>query len=205
LVEAFAAHPPRTLISASAIGFYGDRADEQLTETSAAGSGFLPEVSVQWESAALDAARLGTRVACIRIGLVLAPGGGALARMLPLFRAGIGGRIGGGRQWMSWIHRDDLVSLFIAVLGDSRYEGPVNSVAPNPVTNAEFTKILGRTLHRPALLPVPEFALRLVFGDMAQVLTASTRVIPEAACRIGFRFQYPELGPALRQILRQNS
>ncbi len=191
---------PRVLVAASAIGYYGSRGDEILTETSAPGGGYLTELCVQWEQAAREAAALGTRVVPLRFGLVLSRDGGALARMLPAFRVGAGGRLGSGRQWMSWIHRDDALALAEFALGEERLTGPVNATSPNPVTNAEFTRELASTLHRPAFVAAPAFALKLMFGEMAGLLLDSQRVLPRAALDAGFQFRFPELGAALRNI-----
>lgn len=201
IVAALAAAPrkPSVLISASAIGIYGDRGDERLTESSPPGAGFLAEVTTAWEAEARKAEELGIQVATMRIGIVLGADGGALAKMLPAFRAGLGGRIGAGRQWMSWIHIDDLIGLFIHAL-DRPLAGPINAVSPSPAVNAEFTRELARSLSRPALFPVPEFALRLMFGEMSQVLLASQRVIPERAIKEGFRFRHETLPEALRSL-----
>jgi uncharacterized protein (TIGR01777 family) len=202
LVEALAALPrrPEALICASAIGYYGSRGDEILTESSAPGSGFLPEVCVAWEKEAQAAEALGIRVVRVRTGLVLAADGGALQRMLPPFRMGVGGRLGSGRQWMSWIHLEDLTGLFQFAV-ESQVRGPLNAVAPHAVTNSDFTRELARALRRPAVFPVPEFALRLLFGEMADVLLASQRVAPAAAEAAGFRFRFPQLAPALEGLL----
>jgi uncharacterized protein len=202
LVEAMSqlARKPACLVCASAVGYYGTRGEEILQESSTPGSGFLPEVCVGWEKAAQEASDLGVRVASIRIGVVLDKRGGALGRLLAPFRAGLGGRLGSGRQWMSWIHAGDLAELFRFVI-DQPLKGPVNGVAPFPVSNAEFTQELARTLKRPALLPVPEFLLKALLGDMAEVLLASQRVAPRAAESAGFRFQFPQLGPALGDLL----
>jgi uncharacterized protein len=204
LIEALGRLPrrPRALISASAVGYYGSRGDEILTEASPPGQGFLPEVCVEWEKAAQEGSSLGMRVAIIRIGVVLDARGGALGRMLLPFRAGIGGRIGSGRQWMSWIHGADLAELFRCVIEDE-VDGILNGVAPFPVTNNEFTRELARALQRPAIFPVPGVALKLLFGDMAQVLLDSQRVAPRAAEAAGFRFHFPLLGPALADLLGQ--
>jgi uncharacterized protein len=202
LVEAISklARRPACLVCASAVGYYGARADEILEESSPPGSGFLPEVCVAWEKAAQKAADLGVRVALIRIGVVLDKRGGALGRMLAPFRAGVGGRLGSGRQWMSWIHAGDLAELFRFAI-DRPLKGAVNGVAPFPVSNAEFTQELARVLKRPALLPVPEFALKMLLGDMAEILLASQRVVPRIAEGAGFRFRFPQLGPALGDLL----
>ena len=203
LVEALAALPrrPEALICASAIGYYGSRGDEILTESSAPGSGFLPEVCVAWEREAQAAEAFGIRVVRVRTGLVLGAGGGALPRMLPAFRMGVGGRLGSGRQWMSWIHLEDLAALFQFAV-ESQVRGPLNAVAPHAVTNSGFTRELARALRRPALFPVPEFALRLMFGEMADVLLASQRVVPAAAEAAGFRFRFSQLAPALEGLLQ---
>lgn len=191
---------PGVLVCASAIGIYGSRGDETLTESSQPGSGFLPEVCVEWEQQAELAEALGIRVVRVRIGIVLAAEGGALAKMLPPFKMFVGGRIGSGRQWMSWIHIEDLARLLAHCL-TAPVSGPVNGTAPQPVTNAEFTRSLARVLRRPALLPVPAFALKAIFGEMAEILLASQRVLPKAAEASGFRFEHPELGGALRSVL----
>ena len=192
---------PSVLVCASAIGIYGSRGDQVLTETSSPGSGFLPDVCVAWEKQADLAESLGIRVAKIRIGIVLDPQGGALKKMLPPFQAFVGGKLGSGRQWMSWIHLDDLVGLMRYVIGRP-VRGPVNGTAPNPVTNKEFTRTLAGTLKRPALFPAPAFALKLALGEMSEILLASQRVLPKVAQEDGFRFQYPQLQPALEQLLR---
>lgn len=203
LVEALAGlgRRPGVLVCASAIGIYGARGEEILTEASGAGEGFLARVCVEWERAAGEAEPLGVRVVSVRTGMVLGRDGGALARLLRPFKAGLGGRLGNGRQWMSWIHLEDHVELIRFAVEGAGLSGPVNTVAPNAVTNAEFTRELAATLRRPAALPVPAFTLRAVFGEMATLLLDSQRVAPEAALAAGFRFQYPELGPALRQLL----
>ena len=193
---------PETLICASAIGYYGSRGDEVLTESSAPGSGFLPEVCVAWEREAQAAEAFGIRVVRVRTGVVLDANGGALVRMLPPFRMGVGGRLGSGRQWMSWIHLEDLAALFQFAV-ESQVRGPLNAVAPNPVTNSDFTRELAHALRRPAVFPVPEFALKMLFGEMADVLLASQRVAPAAAEAAGFRFRFPQLAPALESLLRR--
>ena len=200
LVAALRHQPPAVLVSASAIGYYGSRGDEILTESSPAGSGFLAQVALGWEQEAGAAETSGVRVVTPRIGVVLGRGGGALAQMTTPFRLGVGGRLGSGQQWMSWIALDDLVSLVEFAVTNTALRGPVNAVAPNPVTNAGFTRELAAALRRPAIFPVPELALKLLFGDMSQVLLGSQRVLPEAAMRAGFRFRFTEAGEALRQI-----
>lgn len=193
--------PPRVLVAASALGYYGERGDDLLTEASSPGTGFLPEVCIEWERQADRAAEFGVRVVKIRIGIVLGSEGGALKKMLLPFRLGVGGRVGSGRQWMSWIHADDLVSLMLFALDTPGLHGAVNGTAPNPVTNAEFTRVLGAVLHRPAILPVPAFALKIMFGEMAEVMLGSQRIQPAAALSAGFQFRYPALEQALRQLL----
>lgn len=195
---AAATNPPRVLINASATGLYGDRGDEILTETATPGTDFLSHVVVAWEQAALTARAHGVRVVCLRTGLVLGPNGGALARLLPIFRFGLGGRLGSGRQWMSWIHRADLIGLIDMALENSTLTGPINAVSPNPVTNATFTTILGHLLHRPTLLHVPAAALTLLLGEQSALLLNSLRVVPQQALAHGVAFRYPTLGEALR-------
>lgn len=206
LIESLAKASPRptTLIGASAIGYYGDRGEEALTEDSPAGDGFLAGVCRDLEAALGEATSLGVRVVMPRIGVVLGPEGGALARMLPPFRLGLGGRLGGGRQWMSWIHVEDLIGLVCHAL-DGDLRGPVNATAPNPVRNSEFTSALARALHRPGLFPVPEFALKLLFGEMSEVLLGSQKVVPRAAESAGFKFQFPEVFSALKDLLSRGS
>jgi uncharacterized protein len=189
---------PRTLIAASAIGFYGDRDAEELDEMSKPGGGFLPEVCVEWENAAKAAQKLGVRVVLLRIGIVLHESGGALKTMLPFFRMGLGGPVGSGCQWMSWIHRDDLVAMILWALENEGISGAVNGVAPQPARNVDFGRALGSVLHRPAVLPAPEFALRLLYGEMASVVLASQKVLPRVPLAKGFAFQYPELKAALQ-------
>jgi len=194
--------PPKVFLSASAIGVYGDRGDEVLNEDSPAGKGFLAEVGGQWESATEPARAKGIRTVNMRIGLVLGITGGALEKMLPPFRMGLGGPLGSGRQYMSWISLDDLVGAMQHAMLRDTLEGPVNLVAPNPVTNAEFTRVLARVLRRPAFLPAPGFALRAILGEMAQeLLLASTRVEPARLKESGYRFRHPTLEKALRDIL----
>jgi uncharacterized protein (TIGR01777 family) len=191
---------PQVLVCASAIGIYGSRGDEVLTEGSHPGDDFLARVVVEWEQAATLAEALGIRVVQLRLGIVLGKGG-ALAKMLPPFRLGLGGRLGSGKQWMSWIHIADLTKLISFAIERSAVHGPVNATAPNPVTNAEFTKELAAALHRPAIFPVPRFALKLLLGEMADAVLASQRVLPKAAQSAGFQFQYPELRTALPPLL----
>jgi len=193
---------PSTLLVVSATGFYGDRDDEVLEETSARGHGFLADVVVAWEAAADPAREAGIRVIHPRCAPVLSERGGALARMLPVFRLGAGGTLGDGRQWFSWIALDDLVRAVEWLLDESALDGAVNVSSPEPVTNAEFTEVLGRVLHRPTVTRAPEFALRLVYGEMAdEMLFTSQRVVPRRLLNAGFRFAYPKLEDALRHIL----
>ncbi len=195
-------HRPGVLIGASAIGYYGSRGDEVLREDSAPGKGFLAEVSQAWETAAAPADKAGIRVVHPRIGIVLGPRGGALAKMLPAFRMGVGGRLGDGRQYMSWIAIDDVLGAIEHALRSEDLSGPVNVTAPEPVTNAIFTRTLARVLSRPAILPVPALALRLALGEMAdEMLLASTRVIPARLLERGFGFHHPDLEGALRHLL----
>ena len=196
------ARPPKTLVCASAIGYYGDRGADVLTEESSPGAGFLAEVCREWEAASEPAARKGIRVVALRIGVVLSPNGGALSRMLPPFRAGLGGVIGNGRQYVSWVALDDLVGIVLHALQSGELRGPVNAVAPVPVTNRELTEALGKVLSRPTLFPVPAFALRLAVGEMADaLLLSSARVVPSRLEATGYPFRFPELPAALRHML----
>lgn len=192
---------PKVLISASAIGYYGDRADELLTEEAAAGTDFLARVCQDWESEAARAEGLGVRVVRLRIGIVLGPDGGALQAMLPLFRLGLGGPLGSGRQWWSWVHRDDVIGAILHALEKSELKGPINVTAPQPVRQREFAQSLGRVLRRPAFLPAPAFALRLALGEFSQELLSSKRVIPQRLQATDYRFRFAELEPALADIL----
>jgi uncharacterized protein (TIGR01777 family) len=194
---------PQVLICASAIGYYGSRGGEVLTETSSPGHDFLSQVVVEWEQAAQQVEALGIRVVSLRFGVVLGTDGGALAKMLTPFRFGVGGRLASGQQWMSWIHVDDVIGLIRFALENPTIHGPMNATAPLPVTNADFTKELAAALQRPAIFPVPSFALKLLFGEMADVMLASQRVIPQAAQSAGYRFEYPELRPALVRLLSE--
>ena len=197
-----AERPPRTFICASAIGFYGNRGDEVLTEESPPGTGFLPEVCREWEAATESDERVGIRTVNLRFGIVLSRHGGALKQMLLPFRLGLGGKIGSGRQWYSWIHIGDAVSAVVHILQEESFRGPINMTAPNPVKNAEFTKTLGSTLQRPAVFAVPTFAAKLAFGEFAEEgLLASARVIPRKLRDSGFEFRYPELRAALAHLL----
>jgi uncharacterized protein (TIGR01777 family) len=199
-----AAVKPHVLVAGSAIGYYGDRGDEILREDSRSGIGFLPKVCREWEGATQPAIDAGIRTAIIRTGVVLSLSGGALAQMLPPFRFGLGGPLGSGRQWWSWIHIDDMVGAILHILAREDVSGPVNMVAPNPATNAEFTRTLGRVLSRPAFLPVPAFALKLKFGSQMsrEVLLASQRVEPTKLALDGYSFSHPDLDGALTALLR---
>jgi len=199
LVESLAALPerPKALISASAVGYYGSRGDEILTEESAAGRDFLADVCVGWEREAMRARELGIRVVCLRIGIVLGPGGGALAKMLPIFKLGLGGRLADGTQWMPWVHLDDVVGLLLHGAQRDGLAGPINGVGPTPVTNREFTKVLAGVLHRPAIFPAPAFGLRLALGEFADILLASQRVVPQVAQASDYKFRYSDLAAAL--------
>jgi uncharacterized protein (TIGR01777 family) len=205
LAEALAKTSPKpgAFVVGSAIGYYGNRGDELLKENSGPGKDFLAEVCQQWEAAADPAAQAGIRTSHVRTGVVLSKDGGALAKMLTPFRMGLGGNVGDGRQWLSWIHIDDWVGAVLAMIGKQSLGGPVNAVAPSPATNAEFTKTLALVLHRPAIFPMPAFAARLVFGEMADgLLLTSQRVEPEKLLAAGYKFKYFDLRGALEAILK---
>jgi uncharacterized protein len=191
---------PRILVSQSAVGYYGPHGDEPLDESAPAGSDFLAGVVSDWEHQAA-AAGDGIRVALTRTGVVLSPQGGALAKMLPPFRLGVGGPVAGGKQYVPWIHLDDVVGAILHCIDDDRADGPVNVCAPGPVTNAELSHTLGRVLHRPALLPVPAFSLQALYGEMATIVLTGQRVTPGRLQQLGYGFHYPELEPALRNVL----
>jgi uncharacterized protein (TIGR01777 family) len=194
---------PRVFISGSATGYYGDRGDEVMREDSPSGEGFLPEVCRKWEAATKPAEDAGIRTVHIRTGIVLSVEGGALRAMLPNFKLELGGKIGSGRQWMSWIHMQDHIGAICYIIDHELIQGPVNLVGPTPVKNSEFTETLARVLSRPAVLGVPAFALRLILGDMAkEILLASQRVEPAKLIESGFKFKYQDLQSALRNILR---
>jgi len=204
LSESFArlAQPPSLFLSASAIGFYGDRGDELLTEKSAPGKDFLADVCIEWENATRPAVERGIRTVNTRFGIILDPNEGALAKMLTPFRMGIGGKVGDGKQWMSWIALDDVVNGLKFLMADTSARGPVNLVSPNPATNSEFTKTLGRVLSRPTLFPVPAFGVRLAFGEMADaLLLSSQKVEPGVLKDKGFLFSWPTLETALKHLL----
>ena len=193
---------PEVLVSASAVGIYGDRGDQLLDENSPLGTDFLAEVGKEWEGATAPASDAGIRVVHLRFGIILSKEGGALPRMVTPFQLGAGGPIGNGRQWMSWISIDDAVTIILEALRNGDMHGPFNAVAPEPVRNAEFASRLGEVLHRPALVPAPAFALRLLFGEMADAaLLASQRVVPARLTALGFSFRHPTLAEALRAIL----
>jgi hypothetical protein len=189
----------RALVSASAVGYYGDRGDEELTEDSAPGNDFLAGVCREWEA---EAAGAGVRTVLVRTGVVLGPGGGALRKMLTPFKLGLGGRLGSGAQWMSWIHRDDLVDLYLHAVERESVSGPLLGTAPAPVRNIDFTRTLGRVLGRPTILPMPRWQMRLLFGKVSAILVSSQRCRPRRTLESGFAFRHPELEPALRQILQ---
>ena len=192
---------PRVLISASAVGYYGDRGEETLDESSKPGKGFLSEVCLEWEREARAAHQLGLRVVMPRIGIVLGKEGGALKQMLPPFRLGMGGPIASGRQWMSWIHADDLVELILFCLHNDGVSGAVNATSPNPVRNSEFARALGDALSRPAIVHTPVFALKMMLGEAAEVVLASQRVLPNALQGAGFEWRYPDVNEALRHAV----
>ena len=203
LVEGLALADPRpgTLVSSSATGYYGPHGEEPLDEEAPPGRDFLAEVCVAWEAEAERARGLGMRVVRMRTGVVLDGRGGALAKMLTPFRLGVGGPVAGGRQFISWIHTEDLVGLMLAALGEESWSGPFNATAPAPATNGDFSRVLGRCLHRPSLLPVPGFALRALYGEMAEIVTTGARVMPAKALVLGYRFGHPQLEEALRSAL----
>jgi uncharacterized protein (TIGR01777 family) len=194
--------PPPVMVCASAVGYYGDRGEELLDESSAPGAGFLADVCREWEAATAPAAAAGIRVVHVRLGVVLSRNGGALQKMLTPFRFGVGGRIGSGRQYWSWIHLNDVVGAILHAIADKALSGPVNVVGPQPVTNAEFTQVLGQVLHRPAVMPMPAFAARLALGEMAdELLLSSARVQPRKLQQTGYAFVFSDLAAALRHEL----
>lgn len=189
---------PKVLVCASAVGIYGSRGDKELDESATPGDDFLADVCCAWEAEAQEAAKHGIRVANLRIGIVLGRGGGALSKMLTPFRLGLGGRLGDGKQWMPWVHVDDIAGLLLHAAAHDEIHGPINGVAPSPVTNREFTRILAAVLHRPAILPAPAFALRLALGEMSDLLLASQRVVPRVAQETGYEYRYTDLAAALK-------
>ena len=192
---------PRTLVSQSAVGFYGPRRDEKLDEDAPAGNDFLAGVVVAWEHEALAAASSGVRVVVTRTGVVLSPSGGALAKMLPFFRLGIGGPVAGGRQYVPWVHLDDVVGAMLFCAGRPEAAGPVNLAAPTPVTNAELSRVLGRVLKRPSFLPVPGLAVKSLYGEMAEIVITGQRAVPARLEQLGYSFRHPDLEAALRDVL----
>jgi uncharacterized protein (TIGR01777 family) len=191
---------PGVLVSQSATGYYGPRGDEPVDESAPAGTDFLAEVVIAWEYEAHQA-DANMRVALTRTGVVLSPSGGALGKMLPFFKLGIGGPVAGGHQYVPWIHLDDVVGALLCAVDDAAAAGPVNVTAPNPATNAQLSRVLGRVLHRPAVLPVPAFALKLLYGEMAEMVTTGQRARPSQLQQLGYRFEHPELEEALRDVL----
>ncbi|MFL6467666.1 MAG: TIGR01777 family oxidoreductase, partial [Pyrinomonadaceae bacterium] len=205
MIEAFARlkKKPDVFVSASAIGFYGDRGDDELTETSSAGDTFLSEVSKEWESESRRAEDMGIRTVLLRNGIVLSTAGGALATMMTPFKFGVGGVIGSGKQWMSWVSVDDVVAVINFAIENEKIRGALNVTSPNPVTNEEFTKTLGEVLYRPTFLPLPEFAVNLVFGEMGDALLIdSIRVLPKRLLDAGFKFKYPTLKTAIENAVK---
>jgi uncharacterized protein (TIGR01777 family) len=195
------AQRPSVLVSASAIGYYGPHGDEPIDEETPAGGDFLAQTCSAWEAEAIAAEHFGVRVVRVRTGVVLDRGGGALAKMLTPFKLGVGGPVAGGRQYISWIHPDDLIGIVLAAIDDRRWRGPVNATAPQPQRNRDFSKALGHALHRPSLLPVPGTALRLLYGEMSEIVTTGARVLPARALVLGYQFRHPELDSALRAAL----
>jgi uncharacterized protein (TIGR01777 family) len=191
---------PKALICASAAGYYGAHEDEIVDEWAAPGRDWLAQVVARWERQA-DTAKIGTRTVVVRTGIVLYAGGGALAKMLPPFKAGVGGPIGGGKQYMPWIHLDDLVGLYIAAIDNPTFQGPINACAPEPATNKAFAKALGRAIGRPAVAPVPGFSIKLLYGEMSQIVLDGVRMVPSRAAELGYEFQHPDLDEALRDTL----
>jgi uncharacterized protein (TIGR01777 family) len=191
---------PKALICASASGYYGARGDEIVDESGAPGTDWLAEVTARWERQA-ETAKIGTRTVVVRTGIVLDAEGGALAKMLPPFKAGIGGPIGSGKQYMPWIHLDDLVGIYMAAIDNPAFQGPINASAPDPVTNKAFAKALGRALHRPAVAPVPGFTIKLLYGAMSQIVLDGVRMVPGRAAELGYEFEHPDLDEALRDTL----
>ena len=192
---------PKVLVSASAVGYYGGRGDEVLNETAGTGNDYLANVCQGWEAEANRAREFGIRVINVRIGIVLGPGGGALKKMLPPFKLGVGGRLGNGKQWMPWVHISDLVNILTFAASHPSFDGPLNATSPNPVTNRDFTRSLGKAVRRPAIFPVPGFMLRLALGEFGDILLYSQRVVPGALPELGYTFQFPDLDSALQNIL----
>jgi uncharacterized protein (TIGR01777 family) len=193
---------PRALVSASGVDYYGPRGDEPITEDATPGDDYLARMCIAWEQEAQAARELGVRVVLVRTAIVLDRKGGALAKMLPFFRLGVGGPVAGGRQYLPWIHPDDTVGIYLAALDDEAWSGPVNAGAPDPPTNREFSRVLGRVLRRPAFAPVPGLAVRLLYGDMAELVLGGQRIVPSVALARGYRFRHADLEAALRDVLR---
>jgi uncharacterized protein len=208
IVQALSKNPrtadghPKLLVNASAIGFYGPHGDEELGEDSPAGHDFLAKLCVDWEKEAQTASAHGVRVALVRVGVVLDKAGGALAKMLMPFKLGAGGPVGSGKQWMSWIHHEDLVSLFLLPLANAEASGPINGTSPHPVTNKDFGKALGRALGRPSFMPTPTFGLRIMLGEVADVIATGQRVLPRRGLALGHTFRFPDIDSALRDVLK---
>ncbi len=192
---------PKVLVCASGIDWYGPRGDEEVTEDEPAAPDFLAQVCAVWEAEACRAQELDVRVVRLRTGVVLSQEGGALAKMLPFFKLGIGGPVAGGKQWMPWIHLDDITGMYLAALDGDDWTGPVNAVSPEPATNRDFSRALGRALHRPAFAPVPAFAIKVLYGDMAEIVTEGRRAVPKRAQELGYAYEHPELDEALRSAL----
>jgi uncharacterized protein (TIGR01777 family) len=201
IVQALVQTRVKTLVNASAIGYYGARDDEPLTESSDAGTDFMAKICVDWERAAAGAETHGARAAMVRIGVVLASGGGALTQMLPPFKAFAGGPIGSGKQWLSWIHCNDIVGIILLALDNPQATGPINGTAPNPLENKAFSQALGRALHRPSLVPTPRFALQIVLGEVADIVATGQRVLPRRAEELGYRFRHPKIDGALADLV----
>jgi uncharacterized protein (TIGR01777 family) len=191
---------PKAFICASASGYYGDRGSDVVDEHEPPGSDWLAEVTARWERQA-DTAKVGTRMVIVRTGIVLDADGGALAKMLPFFKAGVGGPVGSGKQYMPWIHLDDLVGIYLAAIDHERFNGAINASAPEPATNKQFAKALGSALNRPAVAPVPGFTIKLMYGEMAQIVLKGVRMVPGRAAELGYEFQHPDLDEALRDTL----
>ncbi|WP_114416896.1 TIGR01777 family oxidoreductase [Marinospirillum perlucidum] len=194
--------PPEVLVSASAVGYYGEQGDQEVTETTPPTAGFAHDLCVAWEAEALKAEDLGVRVCLVRTGVVLAPGGGSLGKMLPAFKLGLGGPLGKGQHWFPWIHREDMARIYRWLVEESSAHGVYNASAPQPVTNKEFTRTLATTLKRPAFMPMPEPLLKVLFGEMAELLLVSDRMLPQRLQEEGFEFNYPQLEGALRHLLK---
>jgi uncharacterized protein len=192
---------PKALVSSSAVGYYGSHGAEPLPEGTPPGNDFLARVCVTWEDEAAKAGELGLRVVRVRTGVVLDAGGGALSKMLPFFRLGVGGPVAGGNQYLPWVHADDVVGIYLQAVDDERWSGPVNATAPEPVPNKAFSKALGRALHRPAVLPVPAFAIQVLYGEMAEVVTKGQNAVPERTMQLGYRHRHPDLDQALKVAL----